>query len=475
MGKERGFLEYQRNEAGYRPVVERVRDFRAVDLRLSEADLRDQAARCMDCGIPFCHGCGCPLENVIPEFNDHVYNGRWKDALDILLQTDPFPEFTGAICPAPCETACVLGINDDPVSIRAIELAIIEKGFAEGYMAPRPPSQRRTEQVAVVGSGPAGLAAAQILNGSGYNVTVYELAANPGGILRYGIPDFKLEKRILDRRIALMSDEGVVFETGVEIGVDISHRYLQDRFDAIMLTGGAREPRDLDVPGRRLDGIHFAMDFLVQQNMLLAGEHVEHDDRITANHKCVVILGGGDTGSDCLGTSLRQGAREVSQFEILPEPPACRAGSTPWPQWPLMRRDSSSHKEGGQRCWSVTTEAFGGKNGCVEYLDCAEVEWVAAQPGARPSPRKISGSEFRVEAELVLLAMGFVGPGPNRMVADLGLEVDQRGFIKHNDNHMTSRSGIFVAGDMSAGASLVVRAIRSGIEAGCGVMRYLGQ
>jgi glutamate synthase (NADPH/NADH) small chain len=322
----------------------------------------------MDCGVPFCHGCGCPLANVIPEFNDHVYHHRWKEALDLLLTTNPFPEFTGRICPAPCEGSCVLGINDQPVSIRQVELAIVEKAFERGYLGPHPPAERRPERVAVIGSGPAGLSAAQFLNQAGFRVTVYENAPKPGGILRYGIPSFKLEKWVLDRRVRLMEEEGVQFETCVEIGRDISLRFLTKRFDALVLTGGAREPRDLKVPGRELRGIHFAMPYLTQQNLRLEGEPVPPDGEIVAKGKNVVVVGGGDTGADCLGTALRQGARRVWQLEILPQPPPTRPASTPWPAWPNILRESSSHKEGGERRWCVNTRRFTGEDGQLRQL-----------------------------------------------------------------------------------------------------------
>ncbi|MBM4148473.1 MAG: glutamate synthase subunit beta [Lentisphaerae bacterium] len=472
MGKETGFLEYGRHEPGYRPKDDRLKDYRAVELRLSDDELYRQAARCMDCGVPFCHGCGCPLSNIIPEFNDHVYHHRWKEALDLLIATNPFPEVTGRICPAPCEGSCVLGINDKPVAIRLVELAIIEKAFERGYIAPQPPANRRGERVAIVGSGPAGLAAADILNRSGFNVVVYENAKKAGGILRYGIPDFKLEKWVLDRRVDLMQKEGIVFEMGVEVGNDVSYRFLQSRFDALVLTGGAREPRDLKAPGRELDGIHFAMTYLVQQNRRNGGELCPGEKDILAGGKAVVVIGGGDTGSDCVGTALRQGAKSVMQFEILPKPPPERSPATPWPMWPDMLRESSSHKEGGARRWCVTTDSFEGADGKVTALNCAEVEWVASKDG-RKTPRKIAGSEFRVEADLVLLAMGFVGPGRNLLVEELGLKMDPRGFIARDDNRMTSSSGIFVAGDMTQGASLVVRAIEDGKCTARGVAAYL--
>ena len=475
MGRERGFLEYGRKEPGYRPKDRRIRDYKPVELQLTDEEIRRQAARCMDCGIPFCHGCGCPLANVIPEFNDHVYHGRWKHALDILLVTDPFPEFTSRICPAPCEGSCVLDINDDPVTIRQIELAVIEVGFEKGYIKPTPPAERRAERVAVVGSGPAGLAAAEVLNKAGYKVVVYESAAKPGGILRYGIPDFKLEKWVVDRRVQLMKDEGVIFETGVEIGTDVSHRYLQARFDAIVLAGGAREPRDLRVPGRDLKGIHFAMDYLVQQNKMLAGEPVDPEGEISAAGRSVVVIGGGDTGSDCMGTAVRQGAIRVDQLEILPEPPPTRSDATPWPMWPLIRRDSSSHEEGGERRWSATTEEFVGEDGHVRQLRCAEVEWARVGGCDQLVPKKKQGTEFTVDADLVLLAMGFVGPGHNILLERLGIEIDRKGFVRCDENGMTVRPGVFVAGDMTQGASLVVRAMQDGKRVARGVIGYLSK
>lgn len=471
MGTDRGFLDHERKDPPTRPVAERLRDMHAVDVPLSDEDICEQAARCMDCGIPFCHGYGCPLYNVIPEFNELVRTRRWEEALAVLLETNCFPEFTGRVCPAPCEPACVLAINDDAVTICKIELAIIEKGFERGYMEARRPQNRQKGRVAVVGSGPAGLAAADVINRAGFEVVVYENDPNPGGILRYGIPDFKLEKWVVDRRIKLMSEQGVVFETGVEIGVDISHRYLEERFDAIVLTGGAREPRDIEVPGRELKGIHFAMQYLTQHNRRFSKDPVEDDD-ITAAGKNVVILGGGDTGSDCLGTALRQGARRVLQFEILPKPPDEPSPRTPWPMWPDMVRSSSSHKEGGERRWSVSTKEFLGEAGNVRGLRCVEVEWVPGADG-RMAPKEKPRSKFIADAELVLLAMGFVGPGRNRLVEKLGIEMDARGFIKRDENYMTSSPGTFVAGDMTRGASLVVRAIYDGMQCARGVIAYL--
>lgn len=475
MSKERGFLEFPRRDPGYRPVEERVRDFRAVEMPMPEESLYQQANRCMDCGTPFCHGCGCPLGNVVPEFNDAVYRKRWDAALDVLLTTNPFPEFTGRICPAPCEGACVLGINAEPVTIRQIEQAISEHGYESGYIKPRPPAVRLERSVAVVGSGPAGLSVAEVLNRAGFGVTVYENMPKPGGILRYGIPDFKLEKWVVDRRIRLMEEEGIRFECGVEVGRDISHRFIRDRFDAMVLTGGAREPRDIKVPGRELRGIHFAMPFLVQQNLRNEGVTPDPATAISATGCDVVVIGGGDTGADCVGTSIRQGAKSVRQFEILPKPPATRAPETPWPAWPHMLRTSSSHHEGCERRWCVTASAFTGEGGNVKGIQCTEVEWKTPAGGGGAQPVVKAGSEFVVRADLVLLAMGFVGPGHNRLVEELGLKKDGRGFVARDSNGMTSEQGIFVAGDMTQGASLVVRAIADGLRVGAAVGRFLAE
>jgi len=474
MGKPTGFMEIARKTPGYRPVDERLHDWRAVERVPGTADIQEQAARCMDCGIPFCHGCGCPLANIIPEWNDLVYRGRWREAFELLRSTNPFAEFTGRICPALCEGACVLGLNRDPVTIRHIELAIIERAFDEGWMAPRTPVRRSPERrVAVIGSGPAGLAVAEGLNRKGFWVTVFDAARRPGGILRYGIPEFKLEKRVVERRVKLMEAEGVRFESGVAVGEDVSLKFLRDRFDAICLAGGAREPRDLKIPGRELSGIHFALEFLKQQNRRLDGEVIPESESIMATGKHVVVIGGGDTGADCLGTSLRQGAASVLQIEILPEPPKTRAVETPWPAWPLMRRDSSSHLEGGQRRWCVTGKAFLGQEGRVSGLRAVEVEW--GKPGAdgRPVMRERAGTEFDTPADLVLLAMGFTGPRKGRILADLGVKFDARGNVLKNVDNMTSVPGVFAAGDMARGASLVVRAMADGMVTADGIERYL--
>ena len=473
MGKVTGFMEFERHDPGYRPIDERVKDFNAVELRLSDSEVREQAARCMDCGTPFCHCTGCPIENVIPEFNEHVYQGRWKQALDILLEKDNFPEFTGRICPALCEGSCVLGINKDPVTIRQIELSIIEKGFELGYMKPCPPAERKKERVAVLGSGPAGLTIADTLNHAGYWVVVYDADERPGGILRYGIPEFKLGKWVVDRRIKLMEAEGVVFENQVSVGDDISYHYLQNRFDAICLSGGAREARDIKVPGRELKGIHFAMDFLVQQNKRLGGEGGKVGTDILAGDRNVLVIGGGDTGADCVGTSIRQGAKSVTQIEILPQPTPTRAKSTPWPMWPLQLRISSSHKEGCTRRWSVATKEFSGKDGAVQSIRAVEVDWVTPAGGGRPAMVEKPGTEFVIEADLVLLAMGFSGPGRNKIVEGLAIKTEPNGVIWRDKQNMTNIPGIFVAGDMTQGASLVVRAMRDGRQAAAGIAAYL--
>ncbi|MBW1720786.1 MAG: glutamate synthase subunit beta [Deltaproteobacteria bacterium] len=473
MGKPTGFLEYTRKEPGYRPREERIRDFRAVECQLSHREIQVQAARCMDCGTPFCHATGCPLSNLIPEFNDFMYRGKWRRALDLLLSTNNFPEFTGRVCPALCEAACVAGINDDPVTIRQIELAVIEKGFESDYLRPSPPPRRHGSRVAVVGAGPAGLAAADTLNRAGYPVVVFDEAPRPGGILRYGIPDFKLEKWVVERRIRMMEQEGVVFETGVRVGEDISYRYLKSRFDALCLACGARRPRDLPVPGRDLQGIHFAMDYLVQQNRRMGGETFDASGEIWAAGKRVVIIGGGDTGSDCLGTAIRQGAERVVQLEILPKPPLRRSEHTPWPRWPYMLRESHAHKEGGEVWWSVMTKSFLGSEGRVTGLRCVEVEWDRDPEGALKGPMEKPGTEFDLEADLVLLAMGFTGPEENSMFDGLGIERDQRGNVKVGPLNMTNVPGIFAAGDMTLGQSLVVRAIADGRKAAGGIRAYL--
>ncbi len=473
MGKPTGFLDYERKEPGYRTKKERLQDYKAVELQADDKETIIQSARCMDCGIPYCHAYGCPVANVIPEFNDLIYRNNWQGALDILLSTNNFPEFTGRVCPAPCEAACVAGINQEPITIRQIELALIEKGFKEGYLKPQPPETYLQAQVAVIGAGPAGLAVADSLNKAGYRVTVFDEAAEPGGILRYGIPDFKLEKWVVERRVQMMQAEGIVFETGVKVGVDISFRYLKSRYAAICLACGARGPRDLPIPGRDYTGIYFAMDYLTQQNKRLAGESLRPSTEITAANKAVVIIGGGDTGSDCLGTALRQGARQVTQLEILPEPPTERDSSTPWPMWPLMLRDTHAHKEGGSRRWAVTAKAFIGENRVLKRVACIEMEWQPTPDGKGHMPIEKPGTEFDIEADLVILAMGFIGPGPSKLVDEIGLELDDRKNVKVDHTQMTNVPGVFVAGDMTTGQSLIVHAIANGRKASDGIQSYL--
>jgi glutamate synthase (NADPH/NADH) small chain len=474
MTEGKAFLKVERKDPDYRPVAERIRDFEPVEIPLAGDDVRLQASRCMDCGTPFCHAAqsGCPLANAIPEFNEHVWRGRWDDALDILLHTNCFPEFTGRVCPALCEGACVLGLIRRPVNVCKIEMAIAEYGFRQGRIKANPPRMRRKERVAVVGSGPSGLAAAWVLNRAGFGVTVHEKNRRPGGLMRYGIPDFKLEKRVLDRRLDLMRAEGITFECGVEVGRDVSSRFLRDRFNAVILACGAEAPRDLAVPGRRLEGIHFAVPYLAQQNMIVGGEPVDEGKLISAAGRNVVVIGGGDTGADCIGTARRQGAKQIVQLEILPEPPPCRSESTPWPQWPMMRRDSSSHKEGCVRRWCVDTREFLGEGGHVRGIRCVEVEWL--NDGGRMKPVEKPGSGFTLDAELVLLAMGFVGPANDALLEQFGVEKDPRGFIRRDARHMTSVEGVFAAGDVHRGASLVVRAIADGMRTAENAMAYLG-
>ena len=470
MGDPTGFLTHRRQDAPHRPVAERIKDYAETDTPLSAEDLTCQASRCMDCGIPFCHGTGCPLANRIPEFNDLVYRGRWRDALDVLQSTNNFPEITGRICPAPCEASCTLNINDDPVLIRHIEMQIVERGFTEGWIQPQPPTAMTEKRVAVVGSGPAGLAAAQQLARAGHEVIVYEKDHRPGGLLRYGIPDFKLDKSVLDRRIEQMEAEGVRFQTDVLLGEDLSASFIQRRFDAICLTMGAGEPRDLDVPGRELDGVHFAMDFLAEQNRRNAGELGDNEVTISATGKHVVVIGGGDTGSDCVGSSIRQNAASVTQVEILPKPPEASNPQTPWPLWPQILRTSTSQEEGCERMWCVLTKELIGADGRVTELRAAKVQWTERE--GRWKMSEVDGDVFTLKADLVLLAMGFVHVTHSGLAEAFGVEFDDRGDIV-TDNHMTSVEGVFAAGDAATGASLVVRAINAGRQAAAAVDAWL--
>ena len=471
MAKPTGFKEFARVIPERRPVQERKADYRELFHRWTENQAKDQGARCMDCGVPFCH-MGCPLGNLIPDFNHQVYQGDWQQALKILLSTNNFPEFTGRICPAPCEASCVLSINSDPVTIEYIEKEISERGFEQGWITAEPPSQRTGKKVAVVGSGPAGLAAAQQLNRAGHSLTVFERDDHIGGLLMLGIPDFKLSKDVVRRRVDLMTQEGVTFRTGINVGVNYSVDELSSQFDAVCLTGGSTHARDLPVPGRELSGIHLAMDYLPQQNRIQAGESIAPEQRITAEGKRVVILGGGDTGADCLGTAHRQGAELVSQFELLPEPPKERGRNNPWPQWPNILRLSGAHEEGGIRDYDILTKSFSGSNGRVEKLHAVRVEWTPGENG-RHSMEEVPGSEFEVETDLVLLAMGFLHPQHEGMLTQLGVELDARGNVKIDKDRMTNIPGIFAAGDMTRGQSLVVWAIAEGRETARSMDLYL--
>jgi glutamate synthase (NADPH) small chain len=471
MGKVTGFIEFKRDKQPYRAVGERVQDWRQVMLPWPAGRLQKQGARCMDCGIPFCHQ-GCPLGNLIPDWNDLVYRDRWREAIDRLHATNNFPEFTGTLCPAPCEGSCVLGINDDPVTIKAIELAIVDRAFAEGWVRPQTTKVRTGKKVAVVGSGPAGLAAAQQLTRAGHAVTVYERADRIGGLLRYGIPEFKMEKRVLDRRLRQMEAEGTVFATGAHVGVNVDVAELRRTFDALLLTGGACAPRDLPIPGRELRGIHYAMDYLTLQNRRCEGEHIDDAAFITAEGKPVVIIGGGDTGADCLGTAHRQRPTSVHQLEILPRPPEQRAADNPWPTWPNIYRVSSAHAEGGERVYSVSTKRFiGDASGAVTGLEAVEIEM--AMVDGRPRFKERSGTEFTLPCRLVLLAMGFVCPERAGMLEQLGVRLTERGNVWRDERWMTSVPGVFTAGDMQRGQSLIVWAIAEGRSAARAVDRFL--
>ncbi|WP_281541065.1 glutamate synthase subunit beta [Maribacter aestuarii] len=471
MGKITGFLEFDRKVEAYAPVEERVKHYREFTVPLEEKDLKEQGARCMDCGIPFCHS-GCPLGNLIPDFNDAVYRGKWEKAASILHSTNNFPEFTGRLCPAPCEEACVLGINEDPVSIENIEKNIVETAFEKGWVTANTPQKRTGKRIAVVGSGPAGLAAAQQLNRAGHTVTVFERDEKPGGLLRYGIPDFKMEKHIIDRRLKVLEAEGIVFQCGVEIGKDIKANELKADFDAIVLCGGATVKRRLPIEGSDLNGVVQAMDFLPQNNRRVDGVK-EFKKEILATGKDVVVIGGGDTGSDCIGTSFRQGAKSVSNFEIMPMATTTRPEDQPWPFWPMRLRTSSSHKEGAERFFSISTKKFiGDKDGNLKGLVTAEVEWVKV-PGQRPQLKEIEGTEKEWKCELALLALGFTG-SEMTVAEQLNLEADQRTNIRASENnYQTNIPGVFVAGDQRRGQSLIVWAISEGRQAAYHVDTFL--
>ncbi|GIV37377.1 MAG: dihydropyrimidine dehydrogenase subunit A [Cyclobacteriaceae bacterium] len=471
MAQVDGFIKFNRETPRKRNPKERIKDYREIYLPFGREKLHQQAARCMDCGVPFCHR-GCPLGNLIPDFNDAVYRNQWEEAARILLSTNNFPEFTGRICPAPCEAACVLNINNKPVTIELIEKNIAEKAFAMKWIKPRPPAYRTGKRIAVVGSGPAGLAAADQLNKAGHWVTVFERSDRIGGLLRYGIPDFKLEKRILDRRLRLMEQEGIIFRVNAHVGVNLSARHLTHEFDAVVLCGGASAPRDLNIPGRQLRGVHFAMEFLTQQNKRLAGD-VLFSGHITAKGKNVVVIGGGDTGSDCVGTAIRQGARTVTQIELLPKPPALRNDVTnPWPQWPMVLTTTTSHEEGAARQWAILTKEFiGDSSGTLAGLKVVDIEW-GTLPDGRYGFLEKPGTGRIIPCQLALLAIGFAGAERTGLVEELNLTLDDRGNV-HTVNYMTSAKGVFAAGDMRRGQSLVVWAISEGREAARAVDDWL--
>lgn len=471
MGDVKGFLKVKRAYSLYRPVCERVQDYREVTVLRPDKMTEEQSSRCMDCGTPFCHW-GCPIGNVIPEWNDLAFHKHWKRAYEMLDSTNNLPEITGRLCPATCEAACVLGIDDDPVTIRENELGIIEHAFRSGYIEPRPPKKRTGKKVAVIGSGPAGLATADQLNKAGHSVTVFERDDKIGGILRYGIPDFKLEKKILDRRLKILEAEGIKFKAGMDAGTDITASKLKDNFDAVCLTCGSRTPRDLKIEGRQLSGIYFAMNFLTQANRRAAGEKIAPDNVINAKGKSVVVIGGGDTGADCVGTSHRQGASCVVQIEVLPQPSECRTSDYPWPKYPLLLKTSTSHEEGGQRHWAVLTKKFIGNNGHVNKLSCVRVKFTKDDKGC-PVMTEIPASQFEIEADMVILAVGFLHPEHTKLLKDLGVKFDPRGNVLTDASYMTSVKGIFSAGDMRRGQSLIVWAISEGRRAAHSIDKFL--
>lgn len=473
MADPRGFINIARKDGGNRPIAERIDDYGEVEQTLNEVDRQQQASRCMDCGIPFCHW-ACPVGSKIPEWQDAVYKGDWKLASEILHSTNSFPEFTGRICPSPCEKSCVLAIHEEAVTIRENEASVVEKAFDLGYVTPKIPQHRSGKKVAVVGSGPAGLSVADLLNQAGHQVTVFEKDDAIGGLLRYGIPDFKLNKKVIDRRLHVFEQEGIEFKTNTAVGEGVSGKELLTSYDAVVLTIGAMKPRDLPVEGRELEGIHFAMDFLKQQNKVNRGESFANGERLLAQGKEVLVIGGGDTGSDCVGTSNRQKAKLVTQIEILPQPPKKRAAGNPWPYWPNVQKTSTSHQEGCERKWSLNTKRFIGDNGKVKQVELVEVEWSKGDNGQWVMNEKPETAHI-VNAELVLLSMGFVSPVHEGLVGELELELDNRGNIKVDDDFQTSQPKIFAAGDAATGASLVVTAIAKGREAAKKVHHYLSE
>ncbi len=472
MGDVKGFLKVKRKYPQYRPVCERVKDYSEIIVLPKEKVSEEQASRCMDCGTPFCHW-GCPVSNVIPEWNDFVFKGNWKKAWELLDSTNNLPEVTGRICPAVCEFACVLGINDDPVTIRENELSIVEYAFRHGWVKPHLPKKRTARKVAVIGSGPAGLACADQLNKSGHKVTVFEKDVKPGGILRYGIPDFKLDKSILDRRLKILKKEGIKFLTKVNAGKDYKVSKLKKEFDAICLAGGSRLPRDLKIEGRELKGVYFAMDYLIQANSRLNKEKILREELIDAKGKRVVVIGGGDTGADCVGVAHRQGAACVLQIELLPKPATCRTDAYPWPKYPMLLKTSSSHEEGGERQWEISTKSFTGENGRLTKISCVKVDFSKKDDKGCPVMKEVAGSSFEIEADLVILALGFLSPEHNGLLNELKVEFDQRGNVKTDENYMSSVKGVFSAGDMHRGQSLVVWAIHEGRSAAKAIDSYL--
>jgi len=472
MGKVTGFMEFDRLDRSYAPADERVKHYKEFVVPLSNNDIKRQSARCMDCGIPFCHN-GCPVNNLIPDWNDLIYGENWKAALEALHSTNNFPEFTGRVCPAPCEASCTLNITDKPVTIKSIECAIIDRGWNEGWVTPKISHSKTGKKVAVIGSGPAGLACSQQLARVGHSVSLFERNSTFGGLLRYGIPDFKMEKHLIDRRMEQMRKEGVIFIGNTEIGIDVSTADILENFDAMVLTGGSETPRNLEVPGRDLDGVHYAMDFLAQQNRRIAGEDVRDNRTILAGGKHVVVIGGGDTGSDCVGTSIRQGAASVTQLEVMPKPPEMEDKALSWPNWPLKLRTSSSHLEGAERDWSVATKAFTGDDGRLTGLELVRNEWKQNENG-QFSMVELPATEFHLKADLVLLAMGFVHPKPAGLLDELDVALDERGNVKADEtSYKTSRENVFVAGDMRRGQSLVVWAIKEGRRAARAVDEHL--
>lgn len=469
----KSFLKIERKKTEYRNVDERKQDYQEVFKHRSVEDSREQASRCMDCGTPFCSS-KCPLGNIIPEWNEYIRNGQWKEAFELLSATNNLPEMTGRVCPAPCEYGCVLGLGDDPITIRENELAIVEYAFENGIAKAKPPKERTGKKAAVVGSGPAGLAAAAQLNQAGHSVTVFEKYKNPGGLLRYGIPDFKLDKKVVERRLNLYKDEGIEFKTEINVGKDITAEQLKKDFDAVVITTGSRVPRDLNIDGRYLKGIHFAMDFLTQTNKIVSNELSWEtiDNPINAEGKDVVVIGGGDTGSDCIGTSNRQGANSVTQLEVMPMPPKARTEDFPWPQYPMLLKTTTSHEEGADRQWSVLTKEFVGTE-AIEKIKCVKVEFIKPEGGGRPIMQEVEGSEFEIKADLVVLAIGFLHNEHDDFLSELGVDFDKRGNINTDESQMTDAKGIFAAGDCRTGQSLVVRAMTDARRAAHYVDKYL--